>query len=155
MRDAFFGHPQQNAKCLSPGVEYVAGLSTRGQMRLDHDLARSLLQKIGELPFDGRFHDVSVEGHSGEEISNHVMLLKEVGLIEAIEEGSHDGVCWRPKHLTYVGNEFLWAAESDTVWNKAKGILWKSTKTITLEGLKMALPLAVKALTGTQSTGSV
>ena len=122
-----------------------------GQMRLDHDLTRTLLQRIGELPFDGRFHDVRVEGHSGEEISYHVMLLKEAGLIEAIDVGSHDGVCWRPKHLTYAGNEFLSAAESDTVWNNAKGILWKSTKTITLEGLKMALPLAVKALTGAQS----
>jgi hypothetical protein len=121
------------------------------QMRLDHDLARSLLQRIGELPFDGRFHDVGVEGHSGEEISYHVMLLKEAGLIEAIDVGSHDGVCWRPKHLTYAGNEFLSAAESDTVWNNAKGILWKSTKTITLEGLKMALPLAVKSLTGLHS----
>jgi hypothetical protein len=120
-------------------------------MRLDHDLARILLRKIGELPFDGRFHDVSIEGRSGEEISYHIMLLQEAGLIEATDVGSHDGVCWRPKHLTYAGNEFLSAAESDTVWNNAKGILWKSTKTITLEGLKMALPLAVKALTGMQS----
>ena len=120
-------------------------------MRLDHDLARTLLQRIGELPFDGRFHDVTVEGHSGEEISYHVMLLKEAGLIEAIDVGSHDGVCWRPKHLTYAGNEFLSAAESDTVWNNAKSILWESTKTITLEGLKMALPLAVKPLTGLTS----
>jgi len=115
-------------------------------MRFDHDLARTLLQKVGELPFDGCFHDVRVEGRSGEEISYHIMLLHEAGLIEAIDLGSNDGVCWRPKHLTYAGNEFLAAAESDTVWNNAKSILWKSTKTVTLEGLKMALPLAVKAL---------
>jgi hypothetical protein len=68
-----------------------------------------------------------------------------------IRVGSHDSVCWRPKYLTHAGNEFLSAAESDTVWNNAKSILWKSTKTVTLEGLKMALPLAVKALTGAQS----
>lgn len=42
-------------------------------MRLDHDLARTLLQKIGELPFDGGFHDVRVEGRSGEEISYHTL----------------------------------------------------------------------------------
>jgi hypothetical protein len=117
-------------------------------MRLDHDLARTLLQKIGELPFDGCFHDVSVEGRSGEEISYHIMLLQEAGLIEAIDVGSHDGVCWRAKHLTYAGNEFLSAAESDTVWNKAKSIVWQSSKTITLEALKYALPLAAKALIG-------
>jgi hypothetical protein len=115
-------------------------------MRLDHDLVRTLLKKIGDLPFDGCFHDVSVEGRSGEEISYHIMLLHEAGLIEAIDLGSNDGVCWRPKHLTYAGNEFLAAAESDTVWNKAKSIAWQGSKTITLEALKHALPLAVKAL---------
>jgi uncharacterized protein DUF2513 len=96
------------------------GGESGGQMRLDHDVVRTLLQKIADLPFDGRFDDVQIEGHSGEEISYHVMLLHQAGLIEAIDLGSHDGVCWRPKHLTYPGNEFLAAAESDTVWNKAK-----------------------------------
>jgi hypothetical protein len=115
-------------------------------MRFDYDLGRTLLQKIGDLPFDGRFHDVNVEGRSGEEISYHIMLLHQAGLIEAIDVSSNDGVCWRAKHLTYAGNEFLAAAESDTVWNKAKSIAWQSTKTITLEALKHALPLAVKAL---------
>lgn len=115
-------------------------------MRLDYDLARTLLKKIGDLPFDGGFHDVQVEGHSGEEISYHIMLLDQAGLIEAVDLGSQDGVCWRPKQLTYAGNEFLSAAESDTVWNKAKALVWQSSKTITLEGLKMALPLAMKTL---------
>jgi hypothetical protein len=48
--------------------------------------------KVGELPFDGCFHDVRVEGRSGEEISYHIMLLHEAGLIEAIDLGSNDGV---------------------------------------------------------------
>lgn len=115
-------------------------------MRFDHDVARTLLQKIGDLPFDGSFHDVSVEGHSEEEISYHVMLLQEAGLIEAINVSSYERMCWRPKHLTYAGNEFLAAAESDTVWNKAKSMVWAGTKTITLEALKQALPLAMKSL---------
>ncbi len=115
-------------------------------MRLDHDFARAILQKIGELPFDGGFHAVQIEGHSEEKISYHIMLLQEAGLIEATDVSSHDGVCWRPKYLTYAGNEFLAAAESDTVWNKAKSIVWTSTKTITLEALRTALPIAVKAL---------
>jgi hypothetical protein len=115
-------------------------------MRLDHDFVRTLLQKIGELPFDGRFHSVLIEGHSEEKTSYHIMLLHEAGLIEATDVSSNDGVCWRPKYLTYAGNEFLAAAESDTVWNKAKSIVWTSTKTITLEALKTALPIAMKAL---------
>ncbi|MGD1082952.1 MAG: DUF2513 domain-containing protein [Candidatus Sulfotelmatobacter sp.] len=115
-------------------------------MRLDHDLARTLMQKIGDLPFDNSFHDVQVEGRSGEEVSYHIMLLHQAGLIEATDLSTLSGVCWQPKFLTYAGNEFLAAAESDTVWNKAKSIVSVSAKTITLEGLKIALPLALKAL---------
>jgi hypothetical protein len=74
------------------------------------------------------------------------MLLHQAGLIEAIDLSSLDSVCWRPKHLTYAGEEFLAAFESDSVWSKAKSIMSASAKTITLEGLKIALPLAIKAL---------
>jgi hypothetical protein len=48
-----------------------------------------------------------------------------------------DGVCWRPKRLTYSGHKFLDAARSDTVWHKAKAVTLKSTGTLTLEGLKI------------------
>lgn len=115
-------------------------------MRLDPDFARELLQRISELPFDGDCHDVHVEGRSEEQISYHIMLLHEAGLIEAIDLSSFDGVCWRPKYLTYEGNEFLAAAESDTVWDNAKAMVWTATKTITVEALKAALPIAVKTL---------
>lgn len=115
-------------------------------MRLNPDLARDLLHKIGELPFDGAFHDVQVEGHSEEEISYHVMQLADAGLIAAEDLSSHDGVCWRPKHLTYAGEEFLAASESPAVWEKAKTMVWEGTKTLTLEGLKLALPIAMKRL---------
>ena len=115
-------------------------------MRLDHDFARTLLQKVGEMPFDGSLHTVRIEGRSEEETSYHIMLLHQAGLIEAVDASSLDGVCWYPKYLTYAGNEFLAAAESDTVWNKAKSIVWAGTKTVTLEALKHTLPLAMKAL---------
>ncbi len=58
-------------------------------MRLDHDFLRALLQKIGELPFDGGFHTVQIEGHSEEKISCHIMLLQEAGLIEGTDVSSH------------------------------------------------------------------
>jgi|SRR5208282_691155 len=115
-------------------------------MRLNHDLVREILQKIGELPFDGGFHDIQIEGRSEEEISYHVMQLANGGLIEAVDLSSMDGVCWQPKHLTYAGEEFLAAAESNEVWEKAKSIVWQGTKTVTLEGLKLALPVAMKML---------
>ena len=115
-------------------------------MRLNHDLVRGILRKIGNLAFDGSFHEIEMEGHTGEEVSYHVMQLADAGLIKAVDRSSMSGVCWRPKHLNYAGEEFLAAAESDTVWEGAKSMVLQATKTITLEGLKQALPVAMKVL---------
>jgi hypothetical protein len=60
-------------------------------------------------------------------------------LIEALDLSTLSGVCWKPQRLTYNGHQFLDAARSDTVWQKAKS--WTQ-----IEGLKLALPHVVKAL---------
>jgi hypothetical protein len=116
------------------------------RMKLDPDLARQILLKVEELPFDGSFHDVEIEGHAENEVSYHVMLLDEAGLLEAGECSHLLGVSWKPQRLTYEGHQFLDAARSDTVWQKAKVRMMKATGTLTLEGLKMVLPHVVKAL---------
>ena len=115
-------------------------------MKRDMDLVRGVLLRIEELPFDGRFHDINVDGHSEEEINYHVMLLHEAGFIEAMDLSSTSGICWKPTRLTYSGHEFIDAARSDIVWQKAKAWTLKSTGTLTLEGLKLALPHVVKML---------
>src|ERR1017187_824900 len=115
-------------------------------MKLDTDLARQILVKVEEFPFDGSFHDVEIEGRTENEISYHVMLLHEAGLIEALDLSTLSGVCWKPTRLTYDGHQFLDAARSYTVWQKAKSWTMKATGTLTLDGLKLALPHVVKAL---------
>jgi hypothetical protein len=110
------------------------------------ELVREVLIKVEELPFDGAFHDIAVDARTEDEITYHVMILDEAGLIEAVDLSTMGGICWKPKRLTYAGHEFLDAARSDTVWQKAKSLAIKSTGTLTLEGLKMAVPMVVKAL---------
>jgi hypothetical protein len=115
-------------------------------MKRDMDLVREVLLRIEELPFDGRFHDIAVDVQTEEEVNYHVMLLHEAGFIEAMDLSSLSGICWKPTRLTYSGHEFLDAARSDTIWQEAKAWTLKSTGTLTLEGLKLALPHVVKAL---------
>ena len=115
-------------------------------MKLDTDLVRQILLMVEEFPFDGSFHDVEIEGRTEDEISYHVMLLDEAGLLEAVDLSTLSGVCWKPNRLTYDGHQFLDAARSDTVWQKAKTWTTKATGTLTLEGLKLALPHVLKAL---------
>ncbi|SRR5258708_11911194 len=115
-------------------------------MKRDMDLVREILLKVEDLPFDGQFHDVLVDGRLDEEINYHTMLLHEAGFIQAMDLTTLDCICWKAMRLTYSGHEFLDAARSDTVWTKAKAWTLKTTGTLTLEGLKIALPQVVKAL---------
>jgi hypothetical protein len=108
-------------------------------MKRDMDLIRAILIEVEKLPFDGSFHDISVQGYSEEEITYHVLLAHEAGLIEAMDLSSMDGVCWKPKRLTYEGHEFLDSARNDTVWQKAKEKLLSTSGSITLDALKALL----------------
>jgi hypothetical protein len=115
-------------------------------MKRDMDLIRDILMKIEDLPYDGGFHEIPIEGRSHAEISYHIMLLAEARLIEATNLTTHDGIDWKPKRLTYAGHEFLDAARSNKVWQEAKDWLLSATGTLTLEGLKTALPEVTKRL---------
>jgi len=118
-------------------------------MKRDMDLIRAVLIEVEKLPYDGGFHDISVQGHSQEEITYHVILAHDAGLIDACDLSSADGICCKPKRLTYAGHEFLDSARSDTVWNKAKEKLLSTSGTITLEALKVLLPqMIIKLASG-------
>ena len=111
-------------------------------MKRDMELIREVLLKVEEIPFDGAFHDICVDGRSPNAIAYHVMLLHEAGFIEAMDLG----VGWKPVRLTYTGHEFLDAARNNSIWENAKTAVVESTGVLTLEGLKVALPMVVKNL---------
>ncbi len=111
------------------------------------NLLRAILLEIEKLPYDNRFHDVAVDGYDGWQITYHVMLLHEAGLIEAVDlSAMPQGVCWKPRRLTYQGHEFLDAARSDTVWEKAKSRVLAATGVLTLEALRAALSEVLRQL---------
>lgn len=113
------------------------------------DLIRLILLEVEKAPFDGGCHEVEIPDRAGEEISYHILLLQEAGLIEAIDLSSSDGVCWVPKRLTYEGDEFLDSARNDTLWAKAKETMIKGAGTLTLEGMKNLLAAIIRqAATG-------
>ena len=81
----------------------------------------------------------SVEGHSGIEVSYHVKLLDQAGLVEAIDRSTLGEFRWVPKQLTWAGHEFLDAARSVTLWERAKSIVLKQTGGLSLEILQEVL----------------
>jgi hypothetical protein len=79
-------------------------------MKLDMDLVRNILLEVENLPFDGQFHEIRVEGHSEDEITYHLIQLAERGLIVGKEASSMDGKAYFAERLTPEGHTFLEAA---------------------------------------------
>ena len=58
--------------------------------------------------------------HDENEVTYHIMLLHEAGLIHAFDMSGDEFARWYPAYLTWEGHEFLEAAKDDTRWNRAK-----------------------------------
>jgi len=119
------------------------------------DLVKAILLEL-EKNTPGKTYGSSgleVEGRSAEEVHFHLYLLKQAGLIEAVEMTAYgDSVPhMMPLWMSWAGYEFLDAARNDGVWNKAKGMLsdkglgmgFETFKTLLLklgmEGLEAAI----------------
>ncbi len=83
-------------------------------MKRDRNLILDILHEVESLPDDGTFHDILVEGHSQAEISEHVRLAHEEGLLEAWDLSSMDVTCWKPARLTTIGHDYLERARAAT-----------------------------------------
>lgn len=88
-------------------------------MKRDMDLIRLILIEVEKMVNWSDWEHTNIEDYTHEEISYHVMLLKEAGLIEA--KGFCDGGEWIPGRLTWDGHEFLDSTRNETVWKKVKG----------------------------------
>ena len=110
-------------------------------MKRDMDLARLILAKVEDDPdADGLgSRKLSVEGRSDQEVTYHVQLLDEAGLVTMEEMRTSSGLVCLPRRLTWQGHEFLEAARSDTLWQKAKKITVEKTGGLGFEFLKTAL----------------
>jgi hypothetical protein len=118
-------------------------------MKRDMDLARQILLQIEAAPYDGKWVDLSLPGHSDEEVTYHIMLLAEAELIEAINLSSHSGISWKPKRLTWAGHEFLEASRDESRWEKAKSIIREKGGGIVFSILKdLLVKLAGQAVLG-------
>ncbi|HWM89533.1 MAG TPA: DUF2513 domain-containing protein [Thermoanaerobaculia bacterium] len=107
-------------------------------MKRDMDLARRILFAVEEAPLDGET-DLNFDDFSQEEISYHVMLLSEAGLIEAQDQSGYGGSDWQPERLTWAGHEFLDASRDQGRWEKAKKLVREKVGGLTFDALKAVL----------------
>lgn len=125
-------------------------------MKRDLDLIRKILLKLEEAPFEHGWVDLEVEGYSPEQVSYHVKLLADKGLIEAIDLSTHDTDWpdWRPKWLTAHGHDFLDSIRSDTVWAGVKKRLGTVGGNAALEVVKAVAVAYIKDMLGLPVTSA-
>lgn len=118
-------------------------------MKRDMDLVRKILLAMEEHEHGFAPRQIDIEGYSGEQIAYHAYLMDEAGLIKAANtthmgSSSPEGM---PGEMTWEGHEFLDAARSDTIWNKAKQKIKETGGSVTISTLTALLKkLAADAL---------
>src|ERR1051325_6057677 len=94
-------------------------------MKRDMELVRLLLLRTesgGQYVTEAEQYDVPTRAY-------HVLIMREAGLIDAIVQNDSNGLPASAviKRLTWRGHEFLDAARSDAVWQKAREKFFKTT----------------------------
>ncbi len=108
-------------------------------MKRDMDLARRILLEVEKVPDPMRPIDLAIEGYESVDVSYHVQLLHEAGLLVATDFTSNSGYKWSPRRLTWAGHEFLDAARDDTLWNKVKAQVKDKLASVSFDMLKALL----------------
>ena len=118
-------------------------------MKRDMDLVRQILIIMEEDNNPRGSGNIAVPGINSDVMAYHFKILRDAGLIEAIDASSTSGMHFMPTSLTWQGHEFIDAARNDGIWNKAKDIMLKKTGGMSLDVLKVLLTdLAKKAVLG-------
>ena len=91
-------------------------------MKRDMELIRMVMlaAETTKDPFD--LIDPKFEGRSETEISYHVSLLDDAGLLHGKDRTAIGVFRWSAGTLTWAGHEFVEAARDDAVWKEALAI---------------------------------
>ncbi|HNP62453.1 MAG TPA: DUF2513 domain-containing protein [Woeseiaceae bacterium] len=114
-------------------------------MKRDMELCRAIMLHLETCEDTMAPQRITVGDFTPEQVSYHVKLLADAGLIEALDFSSMDSFHWDPIRLTWEGHEFLDAARDDSVWNKvmreAGEVPITVLKELLVQGVRVAVGL--------------
>ena len=110
-------------------------------MKRDMDLVRRILMDLEECDAadGGGGVNIEIDGRAEQEVSYHVALLHEAGLLHALDGYDSSGICWIPTRLTWAGHEFLDASREPGRWERAKRTVLEKTGGLSFEAMKQVL----------------
>jgi len=100
------------------------------------DLCREILKRVESFERANEPFALQVEGRSIEEVSYHVKLLGQAGLLQVYNPYDHGLHGSMPVALTWAGCEFMDATRDEARWKDVKSKAQKATGTIGFEVLK-------------------
>ncbi|HZT20178.1 MAG TPA: DUF2513 domain-containing protein [Dongiaceae bacterium] len=118
-------------------------------MRRDMDLCREILRRVEAHPRGNEAFRLQIEGRSAEEVSYHVKILGQAGLLETYRGPADVSM---PVALTWAGCEFMDATRDDHRWRDVKARALRATGSLGFEVVKTVIThmteAAVKAIVG-------
>ncbi|MCK3654232.1 hypothetical protein A4G19_10590 [Pasteurellaceae bacterium Macca] len=114
-------------------------------MKRDWDLIRRILFKL-EAQAEAKCYlqDSDIVGFLPETVSYHYKLMKEAGLIEAIDYSGMNEVNFVATGLTWQGHELLDKIRHDNVWNNIKATVKNKSLDLSFEAIKTAISTLIK-----------
>jgi hypothetical protein len=123
-------------------------------MKRDMQLVREILLAVEQDTEPvGWIKDLSIPGREPAEISHHVKLLHQAGLLEAKDLSTLTTFEWAPQQLTWSGHELLDAIRHDTVWKKVTSIVVDKGGSIPFEILKELAIATTRTYFGVSAAG--
>ena len=118
-------------------------------MKRNMDLCRDILLNLEAQPFGPGVIEVKIDDISAQEVSYHLMLLAQAGLVEAEDlSNSTQKMKWRASCLTWDGHEFLEASRNQTTWNRVKATMTEKSVGMSIDIVKALLFVYGKKLLG-------
>ncbi len=118
-------------------------------MKRDMDLCRDILLNLEDKPFAPGTIKVEIDGKSEQDVSYHLKLLDQAGLVEAEDlSRSTQEMKWRANCLTWDGHEFLEASRNQGTWDRVKGTLAEKSVGTSFDIVKALLFVYGKQLLG-------
>lgn len=117
-------------------------------MQRDWDLIRKILLQVEALgDTQSQVDGGDIEGSDAENVSYHIHLLIESGLVEGVCSQGLDGPlrCFASA-LTWEGHEFLDKIRSVGMWNKIKTVAREKGLSLSFDVIKATATYAISSL---------
>ena len=88
-------------------------------MKRDMELLRQVMLAAEKTNDPYELIDPKVDGHSEAEISYHIALLDDAGLLHGQDRSAIGIFRWSAGTLTWAGHEFVESVRDDSVWKEA------------------------------------